>query len=305
MLNKEQVVVIFFDVEKAYDRTWRYGIVKDLFDAGLRGLLPMFISEFIINRTFNLKLKDIFSRKKELEMGLPQGSILSVSLFCLKINSIIKHMPPEILNCMYIDDCIIAYKNKSIDSIGIELNKTLQTIENWALNNGVIFSSTKTEAILFTNKRKNIYPKLTFKNNLIKYSKTYMFLGLIFDEKLNFIPHVNYLKRKCIKTMNIIKVLSNYKWGANEDKLLDIYRAKIRSKLDYGCQIYGAARPTYLKTLNSVSNEALRRCLGAYRTSPSTSLHVLAYEQPRHIGNIKLSLNYYVKNKSNPYNSAF
>ena len=46
-LNKQEVVSIFFDLEKAYDTTWKHGILKDLFEAGLRGRMPVFISKFL------------------------------------------------------------------------------------------------------------------------------------------------------------------------------------------------------------------------------------------------------------------
>ncbi|GBM47140.1 putative RNA-directed DNA polymerase from transposon X-element [Araneus ventricosus] len=42
-VRKKHLVSIFFDIEKAYDRTWRYGILKDLSDIGLKGNLPLFI----------------------------------------------------------------------------------------------------------------------------------------------------------------------------------------------------------------------------------------------------------------------
>ena len=46
-IKKEHVVAIFFDLEKAYDTTWRYGILKDLHDCGLKGRLPSFIQSFL------------------------------------------------------------------------------------------------------------------------------------------------------------------------------------------------------------------------------------------------------------------
>ena len=45
LVNREHVVAIFFDLEKAYDTNWKYGIRSDLFKAGLRGHLTNFISE--------------------------------------------------------------------------------------------------------------------------------------------------------------------------------------------------------------------------------------------------------------------
>jgi hypothetical protein len=33
----EHATAVFFDMEKAYDTTWKYGIPQDLKNAGLRG----------------------------------------------------------------------------------------------------------------------------------------------------------------------------------------------------------------------------------------------------------------------------
>jgi len=48
------------------------------------------------------------------------------------------------------------------------------------------------------------------------------------------------------------------------------------SKLDYGCIVYGSACGSYLRMLDPIQNHALRLCLGAYRTSPASSLCVEA-----------------------------
>ena len=53
-VNKQHTVAIFFDLEKAYDTTWKYGIMKDLFDTGLRGRLPIFIGNFLKDRQFQV-----------------------------------------------------------------------------------------------------------------------------------------------------------------------------------------------------------------------------------------------------------
>ena len=36
-IKKEHVVAVFFDLEKAYDTTWKYGILRDLHELGLKG----------------------------------------------------------------------------------------------------------------------------------------------------------------------------------------------------------------------------------------------------------------------------
>ena len=47
-------MAVMFDLQKAYDKAWRYGIVRDLQQLGLRGRLPMFIQEFLKDRTFKV-----------------------------------------------------------------------------------------------------------------------------------------------------------------------------------------------------------------------------------------------------------
>ena len=41
-INNQHVVSVFFDLEKAYDTTWKYGILKDLYSMGFRGRMPQF-----------------------------------------------------------------------------------------------------------------------------------------------------------------------------------------------------------------------------------------------------------------------
>ena len=43
---------LLFDLEKAYDTTWKHGILLDLYKTGLRGRLPMFICDFLSDRKF-------------------------------------------------------------------------------------------------------------------------------------------------------------------------------------------------------------------------------------------------------------
>ena len=85
-LKGEHVVSVFFDLEKAYDTTWKYGILKDLHEIGLRGNMPSFIKQFLNNGTFKVRVGSTPSDPHKQEMGLPQGSILSVTLFNLKIH---------------------------------------------------------------------------------------------------------------------------------------------------------------------------------------------------------------------------
>ena len=85
---KEHVVAVFFDLEKAYDTTWRHGIMRDLHDLGIRGRLATFIENFLADRWIQVRVGSTLSEKFDQAQGVPQGSILSTTLFNIKINSI-------------------------------------------------------------------------------------------------------------------------------------------------------------------------------------------------------------------------
>ena len=74
--KKEPVIAIFFDLEKAYDTTWKHGILSDLYDLDFRGHLPTFIDGFLSHRLFQVRAGSTLSDTYEQEMGVPQGSIL-------------------------------------------------------------------------------------------------------------------------------------------------------------------------------------------------------------------------------------
>ena len=77
-------------MEKAHDTTWKHGIQSDLYDLDFRGLWPTFIDGFLSHRLFHVRAGPTPSDTYEQEMGVPQGSILSPSLFSFKISNIVK-----------------------------------------------------------------------------------------------------------------------------------------------------------------------------------------------------------------------
>ena len=115
--KNEHDVSIFFYLEKAYDTTWKYGILKDLFDMGLKGNLHTFISSFLSDREFNVRVNSTYSDIQEQEMRVPQVSIISVTLLSIKINSLAKVLNDNIDGYLYVDDLLICYRDKNMNII--------------------------------------------------------------------------------------------------------------------------------------------------------------------------------------------
>ena len=100
-------------------------------------------------------------------------------------------------------------------------------------------------------------------------------------------------------------MLSNTNWGGDRSVLVNLYRSLVRSKLDYGSVVYGSARKSYLKSLDTIHHQGLRLALGAVRTSPVESLYAESNEPSLYIRREKLSLRYNTKLAANPKNPAY
>ena len=77
-IKQEQVVVVFFDLEKAYDATCSYGILRYLHELGLKRRLSIFIKSFLADRTIQVRVGSTLSDLLEQKQGVPQVSILSL-----------------------------------------------------------------------------------------------------------------------------------------------------------------------------------------------------------------------------------
>ena len=300
-IKREHVVAVFFDLEKAYDTTWRYGILKDLHIFGLKGRLPNFIESFLEDRTIQVRVGSTLSDLYNQEQGVPQGAILSTTLFNVKLNDIINCLDYKTDGSLYFDDFCICFRSKNMRTIERHLQQCLNRIESWATRNGFRFSKSKTRCVHFCQQRKiHNDPTLYIYGSQIPVVAESKFLGVIFDRKLSFIPHIKYVKAKCLKALNLLKVFSHTSWGADRTTLLHLYRSLIRSKLDYGAIVYESARKSYLQMLDTVHNQGLRLALGAFRTSPVSSLNLEADKPSLWLRREKLSLQY-----ANPSNPAF
>ena len=113
-------------------------------------LEAVFIENFLRDRKFKVRLGSEYSDSFDQEMGVPQGSLLSVTLFALKINSI----SPGVECSLYVDDFLICYRSKYVHIIERHLQRCLNKLQDWADTNGFKFSESKTVCVHLCRLRK-------------------------------------------------------------------------------------------------------------------------------------------------------
>ena len=111
------MVYILIYLENAYDTTGKHGILLELYVRGMSVVVYQCISANLY-----VPVGNIYSDPHLQEAGVPQGSILSVKLFSLKINSIV------FVYCFYVDELAIYYISSHMPSIEIKLQQSLNRL---------------------------------------------------------------------------------------------------------------------------------------------------------------------------------
>ena len=306
--ERKTTTAVFFDFEKAFDTISRHTIISNLKEIGVTGNMLKFIHNYLQGRSVKVKIGNILSDKHMTTAGVPQGGVLSATCFIVAINTILHTLHTDVKGSLYADDLVIYHTSRIVRTSSRLLQNTIQRLEDWARNVGLKFSPMKSEVVHFWRDIKGgatrDYPTLKLYNKEIPTKDTTKFLGMILDRGLNFESHIQSLKGETYRALNILRMVSGINFGADRKTLMRLYWAVGRSKLEYGSQVYSSAKPSTLKKLDPVNNEALRICTGAFRSSPAVSLQVEAGSPPLDLQREEQLLKYLLKLETHPEYSS-
>ena len=147
----------------------------------------------------------------------------------------------------------------------------------------------------FSKNNKLDKPKLFIKGCQIPFTNSFVFLGVTFDSKLTWKNHIDNIIERSKPKLNILRCISGLKWGASKNVMLLIYKALIRSLIDYGSIVYHLAAHYLLKKLDTLQCKSLRICTGAMKSTPLSSLQVECCEPPLKFRRERLILKYCTK----------
>ncbi|KAI5727669.1 hypothetical protein M8J77_005465 [Diaphorina citri] len=302
--NKQVTAAVLLDIETAYNRVWGRKVLEKLSEWDIGGPMFQYLTHFLNNNYVIVKCKSYKSSLRKIENGIKQGSSLSCNIFSIATCDLSDYLHPSVKHVMYVDDFGIFISGRDVDDIKQPLQLSLKNLQTWTRINGLDFSAAKTCGIIFSRrwKRNTRPPKLIFKGVHVNFEDSIKWLGVWLDRRFTFEQHVKYTKTKGQKALNILKILSHPVWGLNRKLLLRIYQAYVRPIIDYGCILYDSASDKLLQKLEPVQNAALRCIMGAFRSSPVSSLQAESGQMPLKYRRKQLIINYASKLKCNPLN---
>ena len=279
----QDMIAVFLDISRAFDRVWHEGLIFKLKEIGIEGEYIKIVKDFLADRKQRVVIDGKKSDWTSIESGVPQGSILGPLLFLVYINDLIDSVESDIR--IFADDTFIfrIFDPSSIDA----LNRDLERITRWAHQWKMVFNPDATKpaiGVIFTRSNvKRVLPnKLVFNGYDVIMEDETKHIGMILDEKLNFESHLSAKISKARQGLGLMKHLK--KW-VKYNTLETIYKMYIRPHLDYGDMVYDTGevvRDTIfplnnssilLKRVESIQYEAARIVSGAWNKTCRVKLY--------------------------------
>jgi len=162
---------------------------------------------------------------------------------------------------LYADDLVFwteEDKRRAEENTEQILNKALATLEKWCERNNMKINTSKTAFQSFSLAHKTIHPRLKYEGEALSQSNEFKYLGVTFDNKLNWKNHVDKVASRVSNRINILKRLAGSKWGCARSTLNLTCHKYILPVITYSCEPLVTAQQHTLQVLERAQNQALR-----------------------------------------------
>ena len=250
--NSKKTAVVALDIEGAFDKVWHAALITKLRAAGVDGALLHLLTDYLHDRYLRVTVGGQESALQPIRAGVPQGSCLGPLLWNVYINDLL-HLIPRAR--AYADDLTLVHSYDPEDEAAAvsQLNYTLSRVVAWGNLWQVKFASHKTQLLCVS--RTGVAPCLSFNGEALAAQDEVEVLGVTYDRRLAFKTHIERLAREASGKLASLRRIS---WLLDSKGLEILYKAQIRSTLEYACLAWGGAANTHLTLLDKVQARAVR-----------------------------------------------
>ena len=181
---------IIIDFSKAFDLVPHEWLLTKLVASGLDPRIVVWVR---VGHTQRVRVGVQLSNEVKVTSGVPQRRVLGPLLFLVYVNNIWRNIDSSIR--LFADDCIIYRKITNKNNIKM-LQKDLDTMGEWAVENGMKINPGKSKAVRFTTARVKNTVGYFLGDQKIPEASSYKYLGIILRTDLNWVDQVNYSAQK-------------------------------------------------------------------------------------------------------------
>ena len=177
----ECVVGIFLDLKKAFDTVDHSILCEKLKKYGVSGKSYEIIHSYLKERKQTVDIRGTQAEFKNVDIGVPQGSILGPLLFIIYINDLV-NIDGSCEYFMYADDTAIFFKHRDTYVLQTMINTALPKISSWLQSNFLTLNIAKTIYQIYSKRKISTNIKVQINGMFIEKRSTVRYLGVLIDD---------------------------------------------------------------------------------------------------------------------------
>lgn len=303
LVHGNNAVVVFLDLEKAFELANPLAILDGLARKNIRGRLLRMVADYLHGRQARVKLQGYYSDYHCLENGTPQGGILSPTLFNVLMTMLLDIKLPEGCTLIsYADDLALIVAGGRGPRIHTT-RKALNILQDACDDLGLKISTTKTKAMRFGKRNTKLNLKIYGQD--IEWVAKFQYLGVWIDQNLTFVQEVTYLRDRVNSRLRPLRALAFRNNGCNYRVLRAFYTHAIRSVIDYAALTIIGLSKNQQTRLEVAQNQCARVLLGAPRWTLTDNARVECQLTTLYQRAQRLCANFVAKVLQSPEDSRF
>ena len=220
------------------------------------------IDLFLRNRCFRVNMGGESSRCRRQLNGLPQGSVLSPTLFNLYTNDL---PDTECRRFIYADDICCATQANSFAKLENTLTADLTSLTKYCKRWRLKPSTSKTVCGAFHLHHASAFRELsvTMNGQILKHEHRPTYLGVTLDRTLSHKAHLSKVAAKVNSRNCLLSKLAGSSWGASASTLRTSGMALCYSVAEYCCPVW--RHSAHVKLVDTRLNHTMRLISGTLK----------------------------------------
>ena len=279
----QKYALVAFDFARAYDTVDHRILRLRLLEMEIPRHFVGWIWQFLRDRRARVELNGTQSGERIYRAGLPQGSVLSPTLFLLWSAPLAGALQAArgTTAFFYADDTAVLCGGHNVETARSRAQKAADTLVHWAHVNKMHVAGEKTQLLVLSQRARDADCEIRVAGQLVKAGPQLKLLGVTLDRLLHFGPHCRALRERTRPRLRQLKKLTGRSWGLEEKQLRTIAHGYIRGAMEHAAAAWlPATPPTHVELLEREMRAAARIITACPLSTPAHAVMAEAGLEP-------------------------